>query len=57
MEKMPSAEELHPYRGMWIGFTDGHVIISSIDITEFVRKMRMLRIELDGIYRVPQTDD
>lgn len=57
MQKWPSAEELRPYRGMWVGLSDGHVVLSSGDVVAIVNKMRMLRIELDALFRVPEADD
>jgi hypothetical protein len=42
---------------MWVGLSDGHVVLSSGDVVAIVNKMRMLRIELDALFRVPEADD
>ena len=53
MQKWPTAEELRPYRGMWVALSDGHVVLSSTDVVAIVNKMRMLRLEVEALFRVP----
>ncbi len=53
MQKWPSAEELRPFRGQWVGLFDGNIVVCSPDIVDLVTKSRILRVELDAMFRVP----